>query len=398
MQLLIRFFIRDYKNIKSSQVRTSYGKVTSIFGIFLNLLLFVSKFLIGMLSKSVAISADAFNNLSDAGSSIISLVSFIFSSKPADEDHPFGHERLEYVFSMAIAFIILYFGITLAVDSFSRIFNPQSIIFNEISLVVLGMSIVVKLYMYGYNKKYGKLIASSVMEATAVDSIADVLATSVVLVGTLLSKFLSLQLDGVLGLLVAVFILKSGYEIIKDTLDNLIGVAPDFAFSKDIVKRIMEYQGVLGVHDLVVHTYGPKKTFITVHVEVDSHKSIVESHDVIDNIEKDFSEDHNINLVIHMDPIDIDDPYTNEMRLACASMIARIDERLKIHDFRVVKGDTHNNFIFDVSVPVAFSMSDNELKERIKKDIPQGEIPNYVVVTIEQSYTSTIDKKIDSRA
>ncbi|MDF9823654.1 cation diffusion facilitator family transporter [Breznakia sp. PF5-3] len=392
MSILIRFFIKDFKNIKKPSVRASYGKLASIYGIFWNIILFVSKLVVGTLFGSVSITADAFNNLSDAGSSIISLVSFIFSSRPADEDHPFGHERLEYVFSLMVAFIIMFFGLQLIMNSVDQILHPTVMKFDLVVVIILLFSIIVKAYMYYYNRKYGKLINSTVMHSAAVDSISDVMATGVVLVGLIISHFFAIQLDGYLGVVVALFIMKGGYEIIVETFNKLIGEAPDPEFTKKIIKKILSYDGVLGVHDLVIHTYGPGKTFVTVHVEVDCDEDILKSHDIIDNIEKDFAKHDQINLVIHMDPIDMDDEFTNKMRIQVAKEISGIDEALSIHDFRVVRGDTHNNLIFDVDVPIGFPMKDKELLQIIHKNLPQGKIPNYGVITIDRAYTTTVEE------
>lgn len=393
MAFLIRYFIKDYQNVRNLKVRSGYGKLASLYGVFWNIILFLSKLVVGTLFQSVAITADAFNNLSDAGSSIISLVSFIFSSRPADEDHPFGHERLEYIFSMFVAFLILFFGIQLVINSFKQILNPTAIEFNIAMVIVLVVSILVKAYMYLYNKKYGKLIDSVVMNSAAVDSISDVMSSSVVLIGLLIAMVSGLQLDGYLGIVVALLIIKGGIEIVIDTFNKIIGEAPDPEFIKEVSKKLLEYDGVLGIHDLVIHTYGPGKTFITVHVEVSSSVDILVSHDRIDNIEKDFAKEDHINLVIHMDPIDLDDTYTNQMRMEVSKVIHTIDEQLSIHDFRVVKGDTHNNFIFDVSVPITFEMEDKPLLQAIHKVIPQGEVPNYAVITIDRAYMVSMEEE-----
>ena len=393
MIFLIRLFIKDYTNIKNMKVRAAYGKLTSFYGIFWNLILFASKLAIGTLFGSVSISADAFNNLSDAGSSIIALTSFIFSSKPADEGHPFGHERLEYIFSMIVAFIIMFFGLQLMMNSVNQIFNPTKVDFNIAMIIVLVVSILIKIYMYLYNNKYSKLLDSVVMRGAAIDSFSDVAATSVVLIGTLIAHFTSIQLDGYLGIVVALFVMKSGYEIISDTLNKLIGEAPKPSFTKDIIQKLLLYDGVLGVHDLIVHSYGPGKTFVTVHVEVSCKVDILKSHDMIDNIEKDFATNQHIHLVIHMDPVDRNDVFTNEMRIQVEKAIKTIDERLSIHDFRVVKGNTHNNFIFDVDVPIEFKMKDSDLIQLIKNKVPQGNIPNYAIITIDHAYIAVVENE-----
>ncbi|MEG2572774.1 MAG: cation diffusion facilitator family transporter, partial [Erysipelotrichaceae bacterium] len=283
---IIHRFINNYKNYQDAHVREQYGKVTSIIGIFFNVFLSLSKFIVGTLFQSVSITADAVNNLSDAGNSLISLVSFKLSSMPADEEHPFGHERFEYIASLIVAFLILFVGIDLMRSSIGKIFHPDVIRFSYVSVVVLVMSIAVKFYMYRYNKHFGEEINSSMMKATAADSISDVLATTSVLVALILSPIVQFQLDGYMGAIVAVLILKTGYDIIKSTLDELLGMAPPVEMVKMIETKIMSYEGVLGFHDLVIHSYGPNRSFASVHVEVSSKEDVLISHDVIDNIEK----------------------------------------------------------------------------------------------------------------
>lgn len=392
MQLLLRLFVKDYKNISNPKVKTGYGKVASIFGICLNLFLFALKFIVGTMFMSVSIRADAFNNLSDAGSSLIAFISFIFSSRPADEEHPFGHERFEYICSLVVSFIILLFSYDLITSSIQSILNPQKLQFDFVMLAALLISIVVKLYMYYYNTKYGKKIKSSVMRATALDSISDVMATSAVFVAIIISKFTGFNLDGYMGVVVALVIAKAGIEIIKDTLNELLGQAPDPTFINDVVSKVLSYDGILGIHDLVVHSYGTNKTFITIHAEVSAKESILISHDLIDVIEKDFKQNDNIDLVIHMDPVDFDDPFTNDLRMRTTKAIQMIDPNLSMHDFRVVKGNTHNNLIFDVVVPFHFHMSNQQLLDEILKNLPQQAdgVVNEAVITLDSAYTSIV--------
>lgn len=393
MKLLLKLFVKDYEDTENNKVCSAYGKLASLLGIFLNIILFGLKFIAGTLFNSVSITADAFNNLSDAGSSVVSLISIIFACKPADEDHPYGHERLEYIGSLMVAFIIFMFAINLIKDSFDKILHPEHLTFDILMIIVLIISILVKLYMFLYNKKYGEMINSTVMKATAYDSISDVLATSAVLVSVVIAYFTGLNLDGYMGVIVALFVFKSGYEIIKETLDQLLGAAPDPELIKMVTRKINSYDGVLGTHDLMVHSYGPRRTFISAHAEVDSHADINISHDLMDNIEKDFMKEYNISLVLHMDPIVTDDPFTNEMRTKCAQLVASIDKSLSIHDFRVVKGKTHNNILFDVVLPYSCKLSESELLKKINQGLPQGEIPNYAVVTIDNAYTIQPNKK-----
>lgn len=394
MNFIYRIFIKDYKNIEDPKVKTAYGKVSSAVGIFLNIILFAIKFMAGTIFHSVSIRADAFNNLSDAGSSIISFASFIFSSRPADEEHPFGHERLEYICSLVVSLLILLFSYELITSSVEQILHPTTMKFNLVMVLALLISISVKLFMYYYNTKYGKMINSSVMRATALDSISDVLATSAVLIALLISYFTGIQLDGFMGIVVALFIAKSGIDIIRDTMDEILGEAPDPVYIKTIVNELMSYEGVLGVHDLVVHSYGSNKTFITAHAEVSAHEDILVSHDLMDVIEKDFKKNKNIDLVIHMDPIDVDDPFTNDLRERTKAMVKNIDPALSMHDFRVVKGFTHNNLIFDVVVPFHFNYSNEELLEKLREQLPQNEDGpiNLAVITLDTAYVSTISE------
>lgn len=392
MQFIYKLFIKDYENIQSLEVKSAYGKVSSIVGIVLNIFLFGIKFIVGTLFHSVSIQADAFNNLSDAGSSVVSLVSFVFSSRPADEEHPFGHERFEYICSLGVSVMIMVFAYELVISSFTQILHPKAMQFDFLMAIVLLVSIAVKLFMFYYNNKYGKLIDSSVMKATAVDSIGDVFASGCVFVGITLSYFINFSLDGYLGLIVAIMIAKSGLEIIKDTMNEILGEAPDPTFIASITSDLLAYDGVLGIHDLVVHSYGSNKMFVTVHVEVSASDNIMHSHDLMDNIEKEFKKKRNIDLVIHMDPIDVDDPYTNDLRERCQAMVKSIDTKLTMHDFRIVKGHTHNNLIFDVVVPIQFPYTDKELMDLLHEKLPQNENGpiNYAVITLDRAYTTIL--------
>lgn len=392
MQLLFKWLVKDYQNIDDPKVKAGYGKVSSIVGIFLNIFLFIIKFTIGSLFFSVSIRADAFNNLSDAGTSLISFISFILSSRPADAEHPFGHERFEYICSLIVSFLILFFSFELVLSSFEQIFHPTTLKFDVLMIVVLVISILVKLFMYYYNTRYGKKIKSSVMRATALDSISDVMATSAVLIAILISHYTGVNLDGYMGVIVALVIAKAGFEIVRDTLNELLGQAPDPEFINDVVSKVLAYDGVLGIHDLVVHSYGENKTFITIHAEVSAHEDILVSHDLMDVIEKDFKQNENIDLVIHMDPVDFDDPFTNELRARTSEAILAIDASLSMHDFRVVRGKTHNNLIFDVVVPFNFKMNNEDLLMEILKKLPQNEdgIRNEAVITLDSAYTSIV--------
>lgn len=388
ISFLAKKFIKNYQDVHEESVRHAYGNLTSTVGIVNNVILFAFKFLAGTLARSVSITADSINNLSDAGSSIISLVSFKLSSKPADEKHPFGHARYECIASMVVATLILILGMELIKTSFDKILEPDLIEFNWLSVIILVFSISVKLWMYFYNKHYGKLLKSTIMEATAADSISDVMATGAVLLSTILSPLIHFNLDGYMGVIVACFIIFAGFGIIKSALDELLGQAPDEELVKNIQKKVEEYPGALGMHDLMIHDYGSHRTFASMHVEVDHRIDVLESHDMIDNMEKDIKEQLGIEMVIHMDPIVIDDPLTNELREFTKKAVKEIDERLSMHDFRMVQGTTHSNLIFDVVVPFQVSMSNTEILEAIKEQV-KGRYPSYfVVVTFDRAYTT----------
>lgn len=388
ISFLAKKLIKNYKETNREEVRHAYGNLTSTVGVINNIVLFAFKFIAGTLARSVSITADAVNNLSDAGSSIISLVSFKISSKPADEKHPFGHARYECIASMVVATLILILGMELIKTSVDKILHPEMIEFSWLSVVVLVFSISVKLWMYTYNKHYGKLLKSSIMEATAADSISDVMATGAVLLSTIISPLIHFNLDGYMGVIVACFIIFAGLGIIKSALDELLGKAPDEELVKMIQKKVEEYPGALGMHDLVIHDYGSHRTFASLHVEVDHRVDVLKSHDMIDNMEKDFKDQLGIETVIHMDPIVIDDPLTNELREYMKDLVKDIDEHLSMHDFRMVQGTTHSNLIFDVVVPFQVKLSNTQILEEIKQRVT-ATYPNYfVVVTFDRAYTT----------
>jgi len=366
---IIKKFIKDYENTKDASVRESYGKLGSIIGIISNVVLCVSKISVGMIFKSISITADGVNNLSDAGSSVITLIGFKMAGKPADKDHPFGHERIEYISGMIVAFVIILLGLELVKSSFDKILNPEPINFSYIMILVLLLSIAVKLWLSYINGKIADEISSAAMKATSMDSRNDVIATSVVLASIIITKTTGYQIDGYMGMIVALFIIYSGINILKDLMNPLLGELPDPKFIESIEDKIMKYEGILNIHDLVVHNYGPSKYFATVHAEVDAKQDILLCHDLIDNIERDFARDLDINLVIHLDPVVTDDKEINKLRDRVTLIINSIDERLSMHDFRIVKGKTHTNLIFDVVVPVDFEIQFKELINRIEKSI-----------------------------
>jgi len=385
MNFLVRRFIKNYQDTKDANVRTSIGKLSGIVGIFSNLFLFVIKFVIGTIVHSVSIQADGVNNLTDAGSNIISILSFHLANKPADKDHPFGHERTETIASLFVGILILVLGFETAKESISKVIHPGSIDFRIASVIILLISIIVKFWMYAYNKKLSKTYDSSLLEATALDSISDVCGTTAVLVSTLLSPVLHFNLDGYMGIVVSGIILYGAYGLLRDMINSLIGEAPDPELVHNIVDRIMAHPAILGVHDMMLHNYGPNKIFASAHVEVDSSKDIFETHDHIDNIEREVKENMNIDLVLHMDPVKVNDPETELYRAKVVEAIHQIDPKWGFHDFRIVSGPTHVNLVFDLVIPFEEKYSQEEIEDMLLKHI-QSDKKIYLVLTIDHPY------------
>lgn len=385
MNFLVRRFIKNYQDTKDANVRTNVGKLSGIVGIFSNLFLFVIKFMIGTIVHSVSIQADGVNNLTDAGSNIISILSFHLANKPADKDHPFGHERTETIASLFVGILILVLGFETAKESISKVIHPGSIDFRIASVIILLISIIVKFWMYAYNKKLSKTYDSSLLEATALDSISDVCGTTAVLVSTLLSPVLHFNLDGYMGIVVSGIILYGAYGLLRDMINSLIGEAPDPELVHNIVDRIMAHPAILGVHDMMLHNYGPNKIFASAHVEVDSSKDIFETHDHIDNIEREVKENMNIDLVLHMDPVKVNDPETELYRAKVVKAIHQIDPKWGFHDFRIVSGPTHVNLVFDLVIPFEEKYSQEEIEDMLLKHI-QSDKKIYFVLTIDHPY------------
>ena len=385
MNFLVRRFIKNYQDTKDASVRTSVGKLSGIVGILNNLFLFVIKFMIGTIVHSVSIQADGVNNLTDAGSNIISILSFHLANKPADKDHPFGHERTETIASLFVGILILVLGFETAKESISKVIHPGSIDFRIVSVIILIISIIVKFWMYTYNKKLSKTYDSSLLEATALDSISDVCGTTAVLVSTLLSPVLHFNLDGYMGIVVSGIILYGAYGLLRDMINSLIGEAPDPELVHNIVDRIMAHPAILGVHDMMLHNYGPNKIFASAHVEVDSSKDIFETHDHIDNIEREVKENMNIDLVLHMDPVKVNDPETELYRAKVVEAIHQIDPKWGFHDFRIVSGPTHVNLVFDLVIPFEEKYTQEEIEEMLLKHI-ESDKKIYLVLTIDHPY------------
>lgn len=385
MDFLVRRFIKNNQDTKDANVRTSVGKLSGIVGILNNLFLFVIKFVIGTIVHSVSIQADGVNNLTDAGSNIISILSFHLSNKPADKDHPFGHERTETIASLFVGILILVLGFETAKESISKVIHPGSIDFRLASVIILLVSIIVKFWMYTYNKKLSKTYDSSLLEATALDSISDVCGTTAVLVSTLLSPVLHFNLDGYMGIVVSGIILYGAYGLLRDMINSLIGEAPDPELVHNIVDMIMAHPAILGVHDMMLHNYGPNKIFASAHVEVDSSKDIFETHDHIDNIEREVKENMNIDLVLHMDPVKVNDPETELYRAKVVEAIHQIDPKWGFHDFRIVSGPTHVNLVFDLVIPFEEKYTQEEIEAMLLKHI-QSDKKIYLVLTIDHPY------------
>ena len=386
-ELLCRIFVKDHKNATDPHVRSAYGTLVSIVGIILNLLLFGAKFLVGTLFGAVSIVADAVNNLSDAGSQIISLLSFRISAKPADREHPFGHARIEYVASMIVSFLILHIGLDLLMESVDKILHPQLPEKSWLAVWVLLGSIACKLWLALFNQKIGKRINSAVMKATAQDSLSDVFSTTGVLIATLLLLWfpnMTLNLDAYMGVIVAALILVAGLKILNETKNSILGEAPDDEIVEGINNTVSKYQGVLGIHDLTVHNYGPGHVIAALHVEVDGKVDVFESHDMIDNIERDLRRNCGIEATIHMDPVVTDDERINALKPLVQQAVAQIDPSLRIHDFRFVEGATHTNLIFDIAVPFEVKDSDEEIKRKTADKISRLDPSYFTVVTIDR--------------
>lgn len=387
ISLLSRIFIKDAQNTQSAAVRKAYGVLCGAVGIFLNVLLFAGKLFAGTVSGSIAVTADAFNNLSDAGSSAVTLLGFLLGGRQADREHPFGHGRMEYLSGLAVAMLIILMGFELARSSLEKILRPEPVQSGPVVIVILCASIAVKLYMFAYNRRLGRKLGSPAMAATAMDSFSDCIATAAVLIATLAGRFTGLEIDGWCGILVAAFILYSGVSAGKETLDPLLGQPADPEFVTRIKELVMAHPGIIGLHDLVVHDYGPGRRMISLHAEVSASENVLEIHDEIDNVEKQLKETLGCDAVIHMDPVVTDDGVTKETRARVAALMKCIDDQISIHDFRMVAGPTHTNVIFDVVIPYQFRLTDEEVRQKVQTAIRALDGDYYAVINVEKSYT-----------
>jgi cation diffusion facilitator family transporter len=383
--LLCRLFVKDAGNVKNPRVRSAYGTLSSIVGIVLNILLFAGKFLVGTISGSVAIRADAINNLTDAASQIVSLISFRIAAKPADRDHPYGHARIEYVASMIVSMSILIIAYQLLGDSIDKILNPVATEFRWVTVGVLAASILVKLWLGLFNRRIGKKIDSEVLRATMTDSLSDAGATLAVLISTLVYHFTSFDPDAYMGIAVAVLIAVAGIRILNDTKNSILGGAPEPDVVENIVRIVESYPEALGIHDMAVHSYGPGTTMASLHVEVDGAANVFDTHDAIDRIEKQLYTEAGIHATIHMDPIVTGDPMVTEVRDKVNALLKNIDDRLSMHDFRMVRGSTHSNLIFDVAVPFEVKTDASELKAAIDQAVKTIDETYCTVITIDRA-------------
>lgn len=383
-KFIIKKFIPDYENVKNAAVRERYGIVAGTVGIICNIFLFLVKLSIGLITSSISIAADAVNNLSDALSSVISLFGFKLANKAPDETHPFGYGRTEYLAGLLVAFFIGVVGLEFAKSSIDRILNPEAVLFSPVLLLILAISILVKLWMGIFNKELGTRINSTVLLATMQDSINDVITTSVVVVGMIASRFTSLPVDGYIGLIVAIFILYSGIGIAKDTLSPLIGQAADPDIAKNIENIVLNFDGVVGVHDLIIHNYGAGKSLASIHAEVPDTANFVQIHEVIDEAEKAVWKETGVFLVIHMDPVAIDNEHVNEIKKVTLSVLNEIDERLTMHDFRIVDGERNINIIFDVVAPFEYQKSKaEELIKNIRSGLKTHDKRYNAIITLD---------------
>ena len=383
--LILRIFVRDHKNTEDPAVRDKCGRVAGAVGIVTNFLLFLMKIIVGTVFHSVSVTADAVNNLTDSGSSVVTLIGFKMASKPADEKHPFGHARIEYLSGVIVSFIVIFLGLQLGMSSIEKIITPEENALTPVALVVLVFSILAKLWQCLFYRKVGRMIKSESVEATSKDSRNDVIATSVVLLGAVITMLTSVNLDGYMGAAVALFIVFSGVQLTISTADPLLGQAPEGELVQTITEKMLSYPGIIGMHDLAVHNYGVGRCFASAHCEVDAKNDILVSHDLIDNIERDFSRDLGIHMVIHLDPVIVGDARTDALHCKVQSLVTALYPTVTIHDFRVIWGVTHSNIVFDAAVPFAVKDSDAVITQKLEAEIQKLDPDYRTVVTIDRS-------------
>ena len=384
--MLKRLFIKNYQNTNDPEVRNNYGKVAGVFGIFTNLVLGIIKFIIGIISNSVSIMADAINNIADTASSVLTIVGFKLSNKKPDKEHPYGYARYEYISGFVIALLMFIMGLTFAKESIIKIFNPEELIINNITYIILVIAIIGKLIQMFVYLDFSKAINSNTLKTNAVDTRNDIISTTAILISMIIMGIFKINIDGILGLAVSGLIIFSSIQMIKEVLEPIIGIVPTEEKVNEITKKILSYNSVKGIHDLVIHNYGVHNDFATVHVEVDSNMDILIAHDLMDNIERDFKKDLGIDLTIHMDPIILDDPEINNLYKQVTKSISKLNENLNIHDFRVVKGVTHTNILFDCIVPYEENYTIEDITNHLNKTIKPENHTYFYVIKIDRPY------------
>lgn len=388
-ELLVKTFVKDYQNTEEAKVRTAYGVLASLVGIVCNLLLFVGKLAVGLVLHSVSVMADAFNNLSDAASSVIGFIGVKMAEKPADEEHPFGHGRIEYIAALIVSFLVIEVGFTFFKNAIAKIRTPEELSFNRISMGILLASVAVKLWLSFFNKKLGKRINSTVMQATATDALGDVVTTLATMGSILFFYFTKINIDGYVGLAVSLLVMWAGVGIAKDTLEPLIGQSVDPKLYREISEFVESYDGILGSHDLIVHNYGPTKSLASIHAEVPNNVDIETSHEIIDRIERDAAKKLGIFLVIHMDPVETADVQVAEVKAEVQEVLHQMDERLSLHDFRMVDGEKWINLIFDVVVPFSYGENDRpKLREAIEEKVRSLDERYHCVITFDSGFVA----------
>lgn len=383
-EFLVKRLIKDYENTSDAKVRGRYGVFSSMVGIICNILLFVSKFIIGTLANSISIISDGFNNLSDCASCVITMFGYKMAAKPADKDHPFGHGRMEYLTSLALSMIIIFVGVELIKNSIGKLIHPEKVDFSYVALIVLILSILMKFWMFLFNKKLGRRINSGVMEATAKDSLNDVFATTSTLIALVASIFTDIPVDAIMGIVVSVLIIKAGVDITSETVDQLLGKPADEELVNNIKELVEAYEVSLGMHDLIIHSYGPGNLIGSVHVEVDSSGDIMVIHDAIDMIEREIYEKLGVMMTIHMDPVEVGNEKIDMGKRMVKEIISEISSELSIHDFRMVSGPTHTNLIFDVVLPYDCGLTENDVKQAIDEALAKKEEKYYAVITFDK--------------
>ncbi len=387
IKLLTKIFVKEKS--QGEELRQIYGMICSGAGIALNVLLFLIKFIAGSLSGAISVTADAFNNLSDSGSSLITMFGFRMAAKKPDPEHPFGHGRIEYLSGIAVSILIILMGFELLTSSFDKIMHPEAPETSLLVFIILAVSIAVKFYMFMYNRKYGKICNSAAMKATATDCLSDMISTFVVFVSMIITHFTSVNIDAYCGLAVSLFILWAGIKSAYETIGPLLGQPPEKEFVEQIEKIVLSGKDILGVHDLMVHDYGPGRCMVSLHAEVPANGDILEIHDEIDNLERELTDKLGCLSVIHMDPIQTDNEKVLKLKELAAEVCKDIYEDMKLHDFRIVEGNTHTNLIFDVVIPHGFKMSDSEIKNKIDEKIKEYDKKLFTVVTVDKEYVKT---------